>query len=68
MPIKEGGSRKTVSGNIAEIVSSWKKTGKIGTSRPKNLKEAMKQAQAIAFNSARKSSHKGGMASYLEKH
>jgi len=65
MPLKRGATQATVSGNIAEMIKSWKKTGKIGTSRPKNLREAMRQASAIAYSTARAS--KKGMASFLRR-
>ncbi len=52
MPLKKGRSRKVISSNIEEIVRSWKKTGKIGNSKPKTKKQAVKQAVAIALNKA----------------
>lgn len=52
MPLKPGKSQATVSSNIEEMMRSWEKTGKIGTSRPKNKKAALKQAQAIAYDKA----------------
>ena len=52
MPLKKGRSRKVISQNIKEIVHSWEKTGKIGTSRPKTKKQAVKQAVAITLNKA----------------
>jgi len=53
MPLKKGSSKKTVSSNISEIMSSYGKTGKIGTSKPASKKKAQKQAVAIALNQAR---------------
>jgi len=55
MPLEKGKSKKTVSKNIKEIVSSYKKTGKIGSSKPSSKKKAQKQAIAIALSTARKS-------------
>lgn len=55
MPLKKGSSQKTISGNIGEMVRSFKKTGKIGTSKPKGEKAAIKQAAAIAYSTAGKS-------------
>lgn len=55
MPLKKGRSRKTVSGNISELVRSYKKSGKIGSSKPKSKKRAIKQAVAIALSKAGKS-------------
>jgi hypothetical protein len=54
MPLKRGKSQKVVSENISEMVGSYKKTGKIGTSKPKSEKAAQKQAVAIALEEARK--------------
>jgi len=53
MPIKKGKSKKVISTNIKEIMNSYGKTGKIGTSRPKSRDAALKQAKAIALASAR---------------
>jgi hypothetical protein len=55
MPLKPGKSQKVVSGNIGEMVGSYKKTGKIGTSKPESKKKAIKQATAIALSKAGKS-------------
>jgi hypothetical protein len=54
MPLKRGSSTKTISSNIAELIKSWKSTGKIGTARPKNLAEAQKMAAAIAYDKAKR--------------
>lgn len=51
MPLKS----KNVSKNVSEIMSSYKKTGKIGTSKPKSKKAAQKQAVAIALSKAEES-------------
>lgn len=58
MPLKKGKSRKTISSNIKEVVDSYKKSGKIGTSKPKSKKAAIKQAVAIAYTKAGKSKKK----------
>ena len=58
MPLKSGKSKKTISANIGEIVKSYKDTGKIGTSTPKNNKAAVAQASAIAYAKAGKSRKK----------
>lgn len=55
MPLKKGKSQETVGKNIKELEHSYKKTGKIGTSKPKSKKAAHKQAVAIALNMAGKS-------------
>lgn len=52
MPLKKGKSKKVVSENISEMVGSFKKTGKIGASKPKSEKAAQKQAVAIALKEA----------------
>jgi hypothetical protein len=54
MPLKKGSSQKTISSNIGEMVKSFKKTGKLGTSKPKSKEAAVKQAAAIAYRSAGK--------------
>lgn len=54
MPLKKGSSSKTISSNIGEMVRSFKKTGKIGESKPKDIKSAIKQATAIAYSTAGK--------------
>ena len=58
MPLRKGNSRATVSHNIEEMVDSWKENGKIGTSRPRSKKKAVKQAVAISLKKAGKSKHK----------
>jgi len=52
MPLKSGKSQATVSANIAEMMRSWEKTGKIGNVQPKNKKNALKIAQAAAYKKA----------------
>jgi hypothetical protein len=54
MPLKKGRSKKVIGSNIAEMVRSFKKTGKIGTSKPKSVGKATKQAVAIAYSKAGK--------------
>lgn len=58
MPLKPGKSNKVVSGNISEMVGAYKKTGKIGTSKPESKKKAIQQATAIALSKAGKSRNK----------
>lgn len=55
MPLKKGSSNKTISKNIETEMKKYKKTGKIGTSKPANKKKAAKQAAAIAYSKAGKS-------------
>lgn len=52
MPLKSGKSKKVISENISETMRSYKKKGKIGTSRPKSKAKAQKQAVAIALSKA----------------
>ena len=58
MPFKTGRSQATISSNIKECINSYKKTGKIGSIKPRNSAHASKICQAAAYSSARKS--KGG--------
>jgi hypothetical protein len=55
MPLKSGKSKKTISANIGEMVGKYKETGKIGSSKPKTMKAAVKQASAAAYAKAGKS-------------
>ena len=52
MPLKSG--KSNVSSNIKELMGAYKKTGKIGSSKPKSAKKAQKQAIAIALSKAGK--------------
>lgn len=54
MPLEKSKSKKARSRNIHELVSSYKESGKIGTSKPSSLKEAISQASAIAYDIQRK--------------
>ena len=58
MPLKRGKSKKTISKNIETEMGKYKKTGKIGTSKPKTKKKAQKQATAIALSKAKESGAK----------
>lgn len=58
MPLKAGKSKKVRQANIKEVIGSYEKTGKIGTSKPKSKKKAIKQAVAIAYAKQRKSKGK----------
>jgi len=55
MPLKTGKSNKTVQSNVSELMKKFKKTGKIGTSKPTSNKAAQKQAVAIALSKANES-------------
>lgn len=54
MPLKSGTSQKTISRNIREVMKSYDKKGKIGTSKPASRKKAQQQAVAIALSKAKK--------------
>jgi hypothetical protein len=58
MPLKKGSGKKTISSNIKELVKTYEKKGKIGTSTPKSKKAAIKQSVAIAYSKAGKSKKK----------
>jgi len=58
MPLKKGSSKKTRQSNIKEVIHSYEKKGKIGTSKPKSKKEAIKQAVAIGYAEQRRSKKK----------
>lgn len=53
MPLKSGGSAKTRSTNIRELLHAFKSSGRIGNSKPGSMKQAVKQAAAIAYRKAR---------------
>ena len=71
MPLKSGKSKKTISSNIGTLVRDFKDTGKIGTSKPKSVAKATKQAAAIAYDKAGKAKPakmaKGGKVTYVKK-
>lgn len=58
MPLKSGKSKKVIGENIAEMTRKYKATGKIGTSKPKSMRAAQKQAAAIAYSKAGRSRKK----------
>jgi hypothetical protein len=58
MPLKKGKSKNTVSKNVETEMKNYKKTGKIGTSKPASNKKAAKQAAAVAYSKAGKSKKK----------
>ena len=53
MPLKKGKSKKVISSNVKELLHNYKEKGTIGTSRPKSMEQAQKQAAAIAYSKAR---------------
>ena len=60
MPLKKGKSKKVVESNISELMGAYKKTGKIGNSKPASGKKAQAQAAAIAMERAGKARKKRG--------
>lgn len=54
MPLEKGGGSKTRERNISELYDSYRKSGKIGTSKPESPEKARKQAVAIAYSEQRK--------------
>ena len=50
MPLKKGKTNKILHQNISELMGTFKKSGKIGTSKPKSKKAAQKQSAAIAYS------------------
>lgn len=67
MPLKKGTSQATIGSNIAECIRSYKSTGKIGNTTPKNLVHARKICAAAAYTIARKSSKGKALAKHLRK-
>ena len=67
MPLKKGTSQDTIGSNIKECLSSYKKTGKIGNTTPKNMEHARKICAAAAYTTARKSSKGKALIKHLRK-
>jgi len=55
MPLKRGKSKNVISSNIREMVHSYERTGRIGNTKPKSRKQAVKIAVAAALRKAGKS-------------
>jgi len=55
MPLKFGGSSKVRSTNIEEMMRKFKRTGKIGNTKPRSAAHAQKIAAAAAFEKSRNS-------------
>ena len=55
MPLKAGKSNAAFVGRIRELMHSFAKTGKIGTSTPASPAKAAKQAVAISYAKSRES-------------
>ena len=52
MTLKSGASPGVISENITEIMNNYKRTGRISGAIPKDAKDALKQARAIAYANA----------------
>ena len=65
MPLKHGSSKSTISSNIRECILSFKKSGKIGNIKPRNLKHAMSICSAAAYSTAHKSKKKSPVSEAL---
>jgi hypothetical protein len=59
VPLIKSSSKKARDENKEELLHSFKQKGTIGTSKPKNFKEAITQASAIAYDMQRKAKSKG---------
>jgi hypothetical protein len=53
MPLQSGSGQKVISTNIREMLHSFKRTGRIGNSKPGSMKKARAQAAAAAYRKAR---------------
>lgn len=49
-PLEPGKGKKKHKKNMQELLRSYKSSGMIGTSKPKNLHAAVRQANAIAYS------------------
>jgi len=67
MPLKKGTSQATIGSNIGECIRSYKSTGKIGNTSPRNLAHARKICAAAAYTTARKSAKGKALAKHLRK-
>jgi len=65
VPFKKGSSKSTISTNIRECINSYKKSGKVGNTHPRNLKHAVKICTAAAYTSARRSKSKSAVSEVL---
>jgi hypothetical protein len=58
MPLSKGKGKKAISRNVGEMVKSYKKTGKIGNTKPGSTAKAVKVATAAAYAKAGKARKK----------
>ena len=54
MPLTKGKSKAAFDSNMSELIAHYRKTGKIGRSRPKGADKARRQALAIVFETRRR--------------
>ncbi len=50
MPLIKGKSKAVRQKNIEELINTYETKGKIGNSKPKSKKKAIKQAVAISYS------------------
>lgn len=55
MPLIAGTGAKAHAGNVGDMIRSFKKTGRIGNSRPGAMRKALAQANAAAYRKQRDS-------------
>jgi hypothetical protein len=55
VPLIAGAGAKAHSANVAEMVKAFKRTGRIGNSKPGGMKKALAQANAAAYRKQRES-------------
>lgn len=53
MPLKAGSGSATHSDNVKEMIKAFKKTGRIGNSKPESMRKALAQANAAAYRKSR---------------
>lgn len=53
MPLQSGKGKSAIKANVRELLHSYKASGKIGSSHPKSMKKAARQAVAIAYRKSR---------------
>jgi hypothetical protein len=61
IPLKPGHAKKTIRGNIKELLHSYKHKGTIGNTTPKSMAHARRIAAAIAYGRS-----KASLGGYLD--